>query len=124
MAEHFYDTSAAVKHYRASWGRSRSITSSPTPRPGIISRPSVSWKSTPFSPAWCAWGRSLPPRTNACAGLLNDIATGQWQVVQVTPADFQEAQQLLVQHGTTIGLRTLDAIQLATALGPECDPGD
>jgi hypothetical protein len=36
-------------------------------------------------------------------------------VVQVTPADFQQAQQLLVRHATTRSLRTLDALQLAVA---------
>ena len=49
--------------------------------------------------------------------LLSDIASGLWRVLQVTPADFQQAQQLLVRHATTRSLRTLDALQLAVALG-------
>ena len=48
--------------------------------------------------------------------LLSEIASGVWQIVQVTPADFQQAQQLLVQHAASRSLRTLDALQLAVAL--------
>jgi hypothetical protein len=49
--------------------------------------------------------------------LLTDIVSGLWQIIQVTPGDFQQAQQLLVRHATTRGLRTMDALQLAVALG-------
>jgi hypothetical protein len=49
--------------------------------------------------------------------LLADIAAGVWQVVPVTPADFQQAQQLRVRHAPIRSLRTLDALQLAVAPG-------
>jgi hypothetical protein len=47
---------------------------------------------------------------------LNDIATGLWQEVSIVAAHFHRAQQLLVHHGPTRNLRTLDAIQLGAAL--------
>jgi hypothetical protein len=40
--------------------------------------------------------------------LLNDIASGLWQVVQLTPTDFQEAQQLPAQYAPTRSLHALD----------------
>jgi len=43
-----------------------------------------------------------------CGRFLADIASGLWQVFQVTGTDFQQAQQLLVRYGPTRGLRTLD----------------
>jgi hypothetical protein len=42
-----------------------------------------------------------------------------WQVIPLLDVHYQTAQQLLVRHGLTRGLRTLDALQLAVALlGP------
>ena len=38
-------------------------------------------------------------------------------MVPVQAADFDHAQQLLVRHGLVHSLRTLDALQLAVALG-------
>jgi hypothetical protein len=37
--------------------------------------------------------------------------------VEVTPADHQQAKQLLVQRAPSRSFRTLDALQLAVALG-------
>ena len=48
---------------------------------------------------------------------LADIAGGLWQAVPVMAADFDLAEQLLVRHGLVHDMRTLDAIQLAVALG-------
>jgi predicted nucleic acid-binding protein len=48
---------------------------------------------------------------------LADIAAGLWKVVPLSMVHCHQAQQLLVQRATVHSLRTLDAIQLAAALG-------
>jgi hypothetical protein len=48
---------------------------------------------------------------------LADIAAGLWQVVPASVAHFHHAQHLLVLYGLVRSLRTLDALQLAMALG-------
>jgi uncharacterized protein len=45
----------------------------------------------------------------------HDIGQGRFRVVPITTARYQEATQLIERH-VRIGLRTLDAIQLAVAL--------
>jgi predicted nucleic acid-binding protein len=118
MAEHFYDTSAAIKHYRAELGTLKvdTLLADAASRHylsalGVVEIHAVFARLVRMGQITAADNHRLRAR------LLNDIATGKWQVVQVTPADFQQAQQLLVQHATTLGLRILDALQLATALG-------
>jgi hypothetical protein len=118
MAEHFYDASAAVKHYRVELGTLKvdNLLADTASRHylstlGVLEIHSVFARLVRMGQITLAENHRLRAR------LLNDIATGQWQVVQVTPADFQQAQQLLVRHAMTLGLRTQDALQLATALG-------
>jgi predicted nucleic acid-binding protein len=118
MAEHFYDTSAAVKHYRVELGSARvdglladTASRHYLPALGVVELHSVFARLV-------RTGVVTPAEFHRLRGrLLSDIASGQWCVVQVAPADFQEAQQLLVKHALTRSLRTLDALQLAVALG-------
>jgi predicted nucleic acid-binding protein len=118
MAEYFYDTSAAVKHYRAELGTPRvdGLLADAASRHflstlGVVEMHSVFARLVRVGQITAVEFHYLRGR------LLSDIASGLWRVVQVTPADFQQAQQLLVQHATARGLRTLDALQLAVALG-------
>jgi hypothetical protein len=117
MADRFYDTSAAVKHYRAELGTAKvdALLADPASRHylstlGVVEAHSVFARPVRTGQITAAEFHRLRGR------LLSDIASGLWQIVQVTPADFQQAQQLLVQHATTRGLRTLDVLQLAVAL--------
>ena len=117
MAEQFYDTSAAVKHYRNELGTAKvdSILADTASHHylstlGVVEMHSVFARLVRTGKITSAEFLRLRGR------LLGDIASGLWRIVQVTPADFQQAQQLLVQHGTTRSLRTLDALQLAVAL--------
>ena len=48
--------------------------------------------------------------------LLADVRNRTISVVRVRVAHFKQADQLLQRHGTTVKLRTLDSLQLATAL--------
>lgn len=117
MAEYFFDTSAAVKHYRSELGTAKvdALLADPSSRHylstlGVIELHSVFARLVRNGQITASEFLRLRGR------LLADIASGQWQVVQVTPADFQRAQQLLVSHGPTRSLYTLDAIHLAVAL--------
>jgi predicted nucleic acid-binding protein len=47
---------------------------------------------------------------------LTDVARQQFLVVRMTGLYYQEAERLLVKHGTSQSLRTLDALQLSVAL--------
>jgi predicted nucleic acid-binding protein len=118
MAERFYDTSAAVKHYRVELGTAKvdTLLAEAGSRHflstlGVVEVQSVFARLVRIGQITTADFPRLRGR------LLTDIASGLWHVVQVTPADFQRAQQLLVGHATTRSLRTLDALQLAVALG-------
>jgi predicted nucleic acid-binding protein len=117
MAEHFYDTSAAVKHYRAELGTAKvdRLLADTASRHylstlGVVEAHSVFARLVRMGQITALEFHRLRGR------LLADIASGLWQIIQVTPADFQQAQQLLVCHATTRGLRTMDALQLAVAL--------
>jgi predicted nucleic acid-binding protein len=117
MAEHFFDTSAAVKHYGAEVGTARvdSLLADAGSRHilsalGIVEVHSVFARLVRMGQITVADFHLVRGR------FLADVAAGLWQVVQVTGTDFQRAQQLLVAYGLTRGLRTLDAIQLGVAL--------
>ena len=117
MAEYFYDTSAAVKHYRAELGTARvdgfltdTASSNYLSTLGVVEMHSVFARLV-------RTGQITPVEFNRLRGrLLSDIASGLWRIVQITPADFQRAQQLLVHHAPARSLRTLDALQLTVAL--------
>jgi predicted nucleic acid-binding protein len=118
MAEHFYDTSAAVKHYRDELGTPKvdSFLADTASRHYLSTLGVVEMHSV-FA-RLARTGQITPVEFPRLRGrLLSDIASGLWRIVQVTPADFQQAQQLLVNHATIRSLRTLDALQLALALG-------
>jgi uncharacterized protein len=117
MAEHFYDTSAAVKHYRTEPGTTKvDVLLADTASHHYLSTLGVVEIHSVFA-RLVRMGQITPVEFHRLRGrLLGDIASGLWRIVQVTPADFQQAQQLLVKHGTTRSLRTLDALQLAVAL--------
>lgn len=118
MAEHFYDTSAAVKHYRSELGTTKvdGFLADTTSRHYLSTLGVVEMQSV-FA-RFVRTGQITSMEFHRLRGrLLSDIASGLWRIVQVSPADFLQAQQLLVHHATTRSLRTLDALQLAVALG-------
>jgi predicted nucleic acid-binding protein len=118
MAEYFYDTSAAVKHYRTELGTAKvDNLLGDTASHHYLSTLGVVEIHSVFA-RLVRMGQITPVEFHRLrGGLLSDIASSLWRIVQVTAADFQQAQQLLVQHATTHSLRTLDALQLAVALG-------
>jgi predicted nucleic acid-binding protein len=118
MADRFFDTSAVAKHYRAEVGTARvdALLAEAGAR-HLISALSVVELHSVFA-RLARTGQITAADFHLARGrFLADIAAGLWQVVPVTPAHFHHAQQLLVQHGLSRSLRTLDALQLAVALG-------
>jgi hypothetical protein len=117
MADQFFDTSAAAKHYRVELG---------TPRvDALLAQPGVAHVLSALSVVEFHSVLARLTRTGqisvadfhlARGRFLADIVAGLWQVVPVADAHFHRAQQLLVQHGLARSLRTLDALQLAVAL--------
>jgi uncharacterized protein len=117
MADHFFDTSAAVKHYWPEVGTARvdALLADGGSR-HFLSALGVTELHSVFA-RLVRTGHITAAEFHLVRGrFLVDVAARLWQVVEVTPADLQQAQQLLVRHGLTRGLRTLDAIQLAVAL--------
>jgi uncharacterized protein len=117
MADRFFDTSAAVKHYRAELGTAEVDTFLAEAGArhflsalGIVEVHSVFARLT-------RTGHITAADFHLARGrFLADIAAGLWQVLPLTATHFHDAQLLLVHHGLGRGLRTLDAIQLAVAL--------
>jgi hypothetical protein len=117
MADQFFDTSAAAKHYRVELGTSRVDA--------LLAQPGVAHVLSALSVVEFHSLLARLARTGQISvadfhlvrgRFLADIVAGLWQVVPVADAHFHRAQQLLVQHGLARSLRTLDALQLAVAL--------
>lgn len=118
MADRFFDTSAVAKHYRVEVGTPRvdALLTEAGAR-HFISALSVVELHSVFA-RLARTGQITDADFHLARGrFLADIGAGLWQVVPVTDAHFDHAQQLLVRHGLVRSLRTLDALQLAVALG-------
>jgi hypothetical protein len=118
MAERFFDTSAVAKHYRAEVGTARvdALLAEPAAR-HLLSDLGVVELHSIFARLARTGQITAADFHQARGRFLADIAAGLWHAVPVPVAHFHNAQQLLVRHGLTRGLRTLDALQLAVALG-------
>ncbi len=118
MADRFFDTSAIAKHYRAEVGTARvdALLAEAGAR-HFISALSVVELHSVFA-RLVRTGQITDADFHLARGrFLADVAASLWQVAPVNAADFDQAQQLLVRHGLVRSLRTLDALQLAVALG-------
>jgi predicted nucleic acid-binding protein len=118
MADHFFDTSACVKHYRVEVGTIKVDTLlAEVGARHFISALTVVEVHSVFA-RLVRTGQITPADFHLARGrFLADIAGVLCQVVPADASDFHHAQQLLVGHGLVHSLRTLDALQLAVALG-------
>jgi predicted nucleic acid-binding protein len=117
MADRFFDTSAIVKHYRNEVGTDKvdNFLGESGCR-HLISDLSVVELHSVFA-RLCRIGEISSADFHLARGrFLADIGAGLWQVGPVSAGHFHRAQQLLAHHGLSRSLRTLDALQLATAL--------
>lgn len=117
MADHFFDTSGAAKHYRAEIGTPTvdALLAEAGARTFLSALSVVELHSV--LARLVRTGHIAETDFHLARGrFLADIAAGLWQVVQVAGGHCHRAQQLLVHHGLARSLRTLDALQLAVAL--------
>jgi predicted nucleic acid-binding protein len=117
MANYFFDTSAAVKHYWPEPGTARvdALLADANARHFLSSLGVVELHSV-FARLVRTGYITVADFQRVRGRLLADLTAGLWQVVAVADAHFQHAQQLLVRHGLTRSLGTLDALQLALGL--------
>lgn len=117
MADNFFDTSAITKHYRAEVGTPEvDALLSASLATNLISALSVVELHSVFARLVRTGQITMAEFQLAVGRFVADIAANLWHVVPVANAHFQQAQQLVMQHGPTRNLRTLDALQLAVAL--------
>jgi predicted nucleic acid-binding protein len=117
MADRFFDTSAAVKHYHPETGTAKvdALLAEVGARHFFSDLTTVEFHSV--LARLVRTGTIATGAFNLARGrFLADIAGGLWQAMPVTAAHFHQAHQLLLRHGFTRRLRTLDAIQLAVSL--------
>jgi hypothetical protein len=117
MADRFFDTSAVAKHYRIEAGTARvdAFLAEASSRHFISALGIVELHSV-FARLVRTADITVSVFHAARGRFLADVAAGLWQVVPVSASHFQDAQQLVVRHGLTAGLRTLDALQLAVGI--------
>lgn len=117
MAERFFDTSAAAKHYRSEVGTaSVDAFLGETGSTHYLSALSSVELHSILARLVRTGQISAAAFHLTRSRFLADITTGLWQILPVTNLHWQSAQQLIVAYGTTRSLRTLDAVQLAVAL--------
>lgn len=116
MADRFFDTSAAGKHYRAEVGTPKvdAFLAEPASRHFITDLAVVELHSV--LARLTRTGQITAAEFHLARGrFLADVAGGLWQVLSLDAGHFHEAQQLIARYGLVQNLRTLDAIQLAAA---------
>jgi predicted nucleic acid-binding protein len=116
MADHFFDTSATVKHYLPETGTLKvdTLLAEAGDR-SFLSELGVVELQSVFARQVRAGQITASDFALFRGKFLADIASGLWTVLPVSSNDFHLAQLLLARHGLTRSLRTLDAIQLAVA---------
>ncbi len=117
MALNFFDTSALAKHYHPETGTQRvdQLLAAAGDR-HAISRLSVVEMHSVFAKKVRAGAITLADYQIITRRFRSDVAAKKLRVVRMLVAHFQLAEQLIRRIGPVRNLRTLDAIQLATAL--------
>ena len=118
MPAHFFDTSALTKHYQVEVGTS--VVDGLLELPG--SRQYVSRLTAVEINSAFAKKVRTGLLTQRDFGTLSqrfraDARAKLFEVVPMRAASFRTAERLINTHGLTTNLRTLDALQLAVALG-------
>ena len=117
MAGLFFDTSALAKLYHAETGSSI-VEGLVLRSPGVIfiSRLAVVEARSVFAGKARSGAITASVTTVLRRRFLEDIANQVFRVIALTSDHYEEAGELIERHGTSLGLRTLDALQLAVAL--------
>jgi predicted nucleic acid-binding protein len=114
---YFLDTSAFAKLYHQELGSDVVERIVAGPNPPVISRLSIIEIESAFSIKVRTGQLDVAGRDLARRRIRADISQGRVLVgPPIEERQFQRACQLIELHGAGIGLRTLDAVQLAVAL--------
>ncbi len=116
MAIYFFDSSALGKYYHPEVGslEVERIVAEPG-RLIIISRLTVVEMASVFAGKVRGGAITGPDALFLRSRFMRDIASGALQIVALTAEHYEAAEQLIVNHGTTYRIRSLDALQLAVA---------
>ncbi len=117
MPDNFLDTSALVKHYHQEAGTDviEQVLQGPAST-CFISRLTTVELHSVFARKVRTGELGLHAFQLLRQRFLADIVEGTLTVVRVIDEHFRSAQNLLLEHATERGLRTLDALQLAVAV--------
>lgn len=117
MARYFFDSSALAKRYHPEIGTPKVLSIfQESGREIRISRLSFLEIQSVFAIKVRAGAISRDEAGLLRARLLADVASGEFEVCSLTADFFRDAERLIVRHGFSFRLRTLDALQLAVAL--------
>lgn len=117
MTFYFFDTSALVKRYHIEAGSANvAQILAESNSSHLISRLGLVEAVSAFALKVRDGQIEVADFTAYRKRLLADVRKRMLNVVRVRVLQFREADQLLQKHGCSVKLRTLDALQLATAL--------
>jgi predicted nucleic acid-binding protein len=117
MTFYFLDTSALVKRYHVEAGSSKVAMILAEPDSShLISRLGLVEAVSAFALKVREGQIQVDDFSAYRMRLLADVRNRSINVARVRVAHFKQADQLLQKHGTNVKLRTLDSLQLATAL--------
>ena len=116
MARYLLDSSALVKHYHAESGtvQVEHLFSEPGHQ-RIVSRLAIVEACSCFARLLREGTLSEPELTALVARLEEDVASGELVAAALSGSRLERAAVILVTHGQSLAVRTLDAIHLATA---------
>lgn len=118
MPAHFFDTSAVAKHYHAETGTAKVDALLALPGTAqYVSRLSVVEFHSVFAKKVRTGALPAAAFDTLTRQFRRDVAAKRVQVVRLLVAHFETAEQLIRRVGAGQNLRTLDALQLAVALG-------
>lgn len=118
MARSFFDTSALVKHYHTEAGTSAVDRLVDDPGAELaISRLTLVETVSVFATKVRTGAFDEASFARLRARFASDIARKRYRVIRLLNAHYDRAQDLIRSHGLARQIRTLDALQLAVALG-------
>lgn len=118
MTDYFYDTSPVAKNYHPEPGSAKvaALLATPAARHIISRLAGVEFHSFPAKK--CRAGLMSRGTFDVTVRRFRaDVRAKRFRVVRLTEAHHRSAERLIRRIGPTQNLRTLDALQLAVALG-------
>lgn len=116
MADHFFDTSAATKHYQAEAGTAVVEGLIATAGRNIVSRLAGVELHSALAKRVRSGHMTRDEFERVTRRFRRDVRAKRWEVVRLLVRHYERAERLIRRHAVERNLRTLDALQLAVAL--------